>query len=192
MQPPPPPPPGGMVKKAPGARPPNLNFSGTGPLHGTQGAMEPKTPTLPPPSTRGFMPATPKGMPPVIPFGVRPDNIIGRGQPPPNFPPPFKVPPPSGPGLGSGPPGMELALLGSSPSPMSGPLTTPSPLGGAPGGPIAPGVPLPPPPPREDDSAFVRRVRLIYMDRVMREHQKQELLEMEAVDKPIPNFIFNV
>lgn len=106
MQPPPPPPPGGMVKKAPGARPPNLNFSGTGPLHGTQGTMEPKTPTLPPPSTRGFMPATPKGMPPVIPFGVRPDNIIGRGQPPPNFPPPFKVPPPAGPGLGTGPPGM--------------------------------------------------------------------------------------
>merc|ERR1719230_226555 len=86
---------------------------------------------------------------------------------------------------------MELALLGSSPSPMSGPLTTPSPLGGAPGGPIAPGVPLPPPPPREDDSAFVRRVRLIYMDRVMREHQKQELLEEDPVGKVIPNWIFN-
>merc|ERR1719316_2184299 len=82
-------------------------------------------------------------------------------------------------------------------------MPPPPPMGGMPmgmmgapptvgGGPISPGVPLPPPPPREDDSAFVRRVRLIYMDRVMREHQKQDLLEMDAVGRPIPNWVFNL
>lgn len=89
--------------------------------------FEPKTPTLPPPSTRGFMPGTPKGMPPVIPFGtMRPDTMIQRGQPPTFHQPPFKMPPPPGMARGPGMPGpgqaMELALYGSSPA---GGLPTP-------------------------------------------------------------------
>ncbi|CAD7972506.1 unnamed protein product [Amoebophrya sp. A25] len=214
MPPPPPPsgPPGASsgfdARPPPPPRPPNLNLSGMPPSSSGFGNFEPKTPSMPPPSTRGFMPATPKGMPPVIPFGtMRPDTLIQRGQPPAFHPAPFKMPPPPGmAGARPGPPppgpaapgtGYELALLGS---------TTGGDGGGFPGlpgsfapgmppglpGPMSAGVPLPPPPPREDDSAFVRRVRLIYMDRVMREHQKQELLEVEAVGRPVPNWVFNL
>merc|ERR1719331_3343031 len=83
---------------------------------------------------------------------------------------------------------MELALVGAQPKPPMGGPPMPPGMGGG----MAAGVPLPPPPPREDDSAFVRRVRLIYMDRVMREHQKQDLLDMAAVGKPIPNWVYNL
>lgn len=179
----------------------------SGPPSGMPNFM-PQTPTLPPPSTRNFNPATPKGMPPVLPFGAfggPAGNIVSRGQPPGFHAPPFKMPPPMhmmqrplGMPAPPGAPGtgMELALVGS-----AGPGAPPNiPVGmpphmaqGLPGmSNITKGVPLPPPPPREDDSAFVRRVRLIYMDRVMREHQKQDLLDLEALGRPVPNWVFNL
>eukprot|EP00392_Amoebophrya_sp_AT5.2_P011178 g11253.t1 len=188
------PPPAMLEEGAHNMTPDSVGSGSSTPMAGG-GMFEPKTPTLPPPSTRGFMPGTPKGMPPVIPFGtMRPDTMIQRGQPPTFHQAPFKMPPPPGMARGPGMPGpgqaMELALYGSSPA---GGLPTPGAMSGLmTPGPISPGVPLPPPPPREDDSAFVRRVRLIYMDRVMREHQKQELLELDAVGRPIPNMIFNL
>ena len=178
-------------------RPPTLNLASTASV---SRGFEPKTPTMPPPSGANFMPGTPTGVPPVIPFGtMRPDTLIQRGQPPAFQPPPFKMPPPTGmPRFPGAPPpgsGMELALLGGPlpPGSFAGPPM--GMMGGPPtmgSGPISPGVPLPPPPPREDDSAFVRRVRLIYMDRVMREHQKQDLLEMDPVGRPIPAWVFNL
>lgn len=53
------------------------------------------------------------------------------------------------------------------------------------------GVP-PPPPPREDDQAFVRRVRLVYMDRVNKEHEWQDLLEDPGVGTPTPGWVFSM
>ncbi|CAD7924048.1 unnamed protein product [Amoebophrya sp. A120] len=206
MAPPPPPPPGGppgAQRPPPPPRPPNLNLSGNMPAMPTYGSsFEPKTPSMPPPSARGFLPATPKGLPPIIPFGtMRPDTLIQRGQPPAFHPAPFRMPPPPGMGgMGRPPPpagpgaltGYELALPGPPGAPPGSGFPPGAPPPGAGAAPSVTGVPLPPPPPREDDSAFVRRVRLIYMDRVMREHQKQELLELDAVGRPIPNWVFQL
>jgi hypothetical protein len=75
------------------------------------------------------------------------------------------------------------------PSPTGMPGMGPSPTG-MPG--MTKGAPLPPPPPREDDSAFVRRVRLIYMDRVMREHQRQGLAELENMGREVPDWVVNL
>jgi len=51
-------------------------------------------------------------------------------------------------------------------------------------------APVPPPPPREDDQAFVRRVRLVYKERVAKEHQKAEIEEMGNVKTNVPHVIF--
>merc|ERR1719428_2129793 len=47
-------------------------------------------------------------------------------------------------------------------------------------------LPMPPPPPREEENAFVRSVRLIYLDRVTREHQRLELIEQPDTEKEVP------
>lgn len=151
-----------------------------------------KTPSMPPPATRGMPPwgmppsgaasvsasgaATPSGMPPVMPFGMQSDNILPRGQPPNYFVAPFRGPAPAH-GQGAvGPYALAIPGRAQPPTPPGGRM----------------GIPLPPPPPREDDSAFVRRVRLIYMDRVMREHQKQDLGDLEAAGKPVPDWVFSL
>lgn len=83
-------------------------------------------------------------------------------------------------------------------------LAIPGQAGMGPPGMPPPGMPglapvPPPPPPQEDDQAFVRRVRLVYMDRVTREHQKIDLLEgglfggtAEALGKPTPAWVFSM
>ena len=48
-------------------------------------------------------------------------------------------------------------------------------------------LPPPPPPPQEDDGAFVRRVRLVYLDRVTREHQRLDLIESPQLEWLIVN-----
>lgn len=40
--------------------------------------------------------------------------------------------------------------------------------------------PPPPPPPKEDGDAFIRRIRLTYMDKVIKEHEKYDLQEDHA------------
>merc|ERR1719201_2087861 len=61
-----------------------------------------------------------------------------------------------------------------------------APPGGMPGMP-----PAPPPPPKEDDQAFVRRIRLTYMDKVIKEHEKHELLEdHDELGKDTPGWVF--
>merc|ERR1719460_3203668 len=52
--------------------------------------------------------------------------------------------------------------------------------------------PEPPAPPKEEDSAFVRRVRLVYLDRVTREHQRLDLLDSTDTGKPIPNAVLTL
>jgi uncharacterized membrane protein YagU involved in acid resistance len=163
-----------------------------------------RTPQMPPPmpqpvprqmpspmTPRGMgMPMTPSGLPPVVPFGIQGDNIIQRGLPPSFFPAPFRGGA-KAPGVPENP--YALALVGQGAGPGAFPPTPGRSMGGR-SGMVSPaaGVPLPPPPPREDDSAFVRRVRLIYMDRVMREHQKQDLQEIEEYPRDIPNWVYNM
>jgi len=70
------------------------------------------------------------------------------------------------------------------------------PPGGMPGmgGPAVPLVPpAPPPPPKEDDQAFVRRIRLTYMDKVSREHDKHDLLEdLEELGKETAGWVYDI
>merc|ERR1719387_1401962 len=47
-------------------------------------------------------------------------------------------------------------------------------------------LPMPPAPAREDDESFLRRVRLVYLDRVTREHQRLDLLEEDPTAPPTP------
>lgn len=69
---------------------------------------------------------------------------------------------------------------------------------GPPGAPMMPGggvpmvPPVPPPPPREDDQAFVRRIRLTYMDKVTKDHDKHDLLEdLEELGKETPGWVYD-
>lgn len=52
--------------------------------------------------------------------------------------------------------------------------------------------PPPPPPPKEDDQAFVRRIRLTYMDKVIKEHEKHDLLEdHDELGRDTPGWVFS-
>jgi len=54
------------------------------------------------------------------------------------------------------------------------------------------GIPVPPPPPKEDDQAFVRRIRLTYMDKVIKEHERFDLLEdHDELGKDTPSWVFS-
>ncbi|KAF4686749.1 hypothetical protein FOZ63_008884 [Perkinsus olseni] len=50
--------------------------------------------------------------------------------------------------------------------------------------------PAPPAPPTEDVSSFIRRVKLVYLDRVQQEHQKQSMREQRDLFKPIPEWVY--
>mmetsp|Transcript_35794 Transcript_35794/g.80829 ORF Transcript_35794/g.80829 Transcript_35794/m.80829 type:complete len:679 (+) Transcript_35794:3725-5761(+) len=76
---------------------------------------------------------------------------------------------------------------------MSGqPPTALAPAAKAPGAVALPTMlPPPPPPPKEDDQAFIRRVRLTYMDKVIREHERTDILEdLEQLGKQMPSWVF--
>merc|ERR1740139_99144 len=106
-----------------------------------------------------------------------PPPLFIRGQPPPNMNAPMPPLPP-------GPSGMiQNFPLAGQPPPGMGPPAMPG-RGGQP--------PLPPPPPREDDQAFVRRIKLTYMDKVTREHDKHDLLEdHDELGKDVPFWVFD-
>lgn len=56
-------------------------------------------------------------------------------------------------------------------------------------------APMPPmpPPPKEDDGAFVRRVRAVYMDRVLHEHDLRSLKEnLNSASKPVPQWVYSM
>eukprot|EP00930_Biecheleria_cincta_P039523 TRINITY_DN27167_c0_g2_i1.p1 TRINITY_DN27167_c0_g2~~TRINITY_DN27167_c0_g2_i1.p1 ORF type:complete len:2805 (-),score=431.05 TRINITY_DN27167_c0_g2_i1:54-8468(-) len=177
--PPPPPvsftPPGGTpgggtpARTPPGGSPapgtPIGSRGGFGPLGGGVGLPGAATP-LSQRSSGGASSRGPGPPLPMVPADSGPMPLFIRGQPPPNLPTPFPKAPP-------GPAG----------------------VGGLPGV-LAPGVPLvppaPPPPPREDDQAFVRRIRLVYMDKVTKEHDKHDLLEdMEELGKETPGWVYD-
>jgi len=62
-------------------------------------------------------------------------------------------------------------------------------MGGAPV-PLVP--PAPPPPPREDDQAFVRRIRLTYMEKVTKEHQKHDMNEdADELGQETPGWVYD-
>ncbi|CAJ1367042.1 unnamed protein product [Effrenium voratum] len=102
----------------------------------------------------------------LVPAENGPMPLFIRGQPPPQLPTPFQGGPPPGPP----PRGFQVP---------------------APGGiPMVP--PAPPPPPREDDQAFVRRIRMTYMDKVTKDHDKHDLLEdLEELGKETPGWVYD-
>eukprot|EP00418_Pyrodinium_bahamense_P043166 CAMPEP_0179193830 /NCGR_PEP_ID=MMETSP0796-20121207/96328_1 /TAXON_ID=73915 /ORGANISM="Pyrodinium bahamense, Strain pbaha01" /LENGTH=800 /DNA_ID=CAMNT_0020898145 /DNA_START=8 /DNA_END=2410 /DNA_ORIENTATION=+ len=122
----------------------------------------------------------------LVPQDSLPMPLFIRGAPPPGLPAPFPPAPPGPSGMspwvmpGMAPPGLRP------PIPSAGGMLTP----GAPLPPLQP--PIPPPPPREDDQAFVRRIRLTYTDKVIREHEKHDLLEdMEKLGTATPDWVFD-
>lgn len=173
-------PPEDMPKTPP--PPPPLNIPGggipgtpPGQFSATRSISEPRTPQGPPPDISGYTPMPPGRTVAVPP---PPPTVAGvlRGQPPPFMPSPLSPPPP---------PGAELGLV-----PFTGAGGPPAPGMPGMGGALVPQIP-PPPPPREDDQAFVRRVRLVYMDRVNREHERQDLAEDGALGTPTPGWVFS-
>lgn len=135
--------------------------------------LSPRSARSGPPSARGPGPPLP-----MVPADNAPMPLFIRGQPPPQLPSPFTGPPPGMPGM-PGPPGMPG---------MPGPPGAPMMPGG--GVPMVP--PVPPPPPREDDQAFVRRIRLTYMDKVTKDHDKHDLLEdLEELGKETPGWVYD-
>jgi len=125
---------------------------------------------------------TPRGGTLEIPADNRVNTVFVRGQPNQALAPPFPagpsgpggLPPPPGPPGAPGPPGMPSSFR-------------PPSMPGMPGMP-----PPPPPPPKEDDQAFVRRIRLTYMDKVIKEHEKHDLLEdHDELGKDTPGWVFS-
>jgi len=147
--------------------------AGVGPLVG----IDRTTPTSSNPHShrRNEGTLTPPGFP-MVPQGAQPMPLFIRGQPYADLPAPFSSAPPGPSGLGvlempgQGPPG--LAPKGGTPKP--------------------PGLAPPPPPPKEDDQAFVRRIRLTYLDKVIREHEKRDLLEdLDDLGNETPSWVFS-
>lgn len=180
-------PPGMMTPPMPSYQPGSGNFTppmpgaGVGPL-GSLGHGSRQSSIGGPP----FLPVTQ-----ILPRNAVPPPLFIRGQPPPMLPTPLP-PVPAGPGgfnswvpPGRAPPGFMPPV----PSAYPGSMTAGWP-GGA--GPMS-FPPIPPPPPREDSEAFVRRIKLTYMDKVTREHDKYDLLEdYDELGKDVPFFVFDV
>jgi len=121
----------------------------------------------------------------LVPQGDGPMPLFVRAQPPPMMPAPFN-PTPAGP-LGA----VMWKMPGLPPSGMAPPI--PSAKGSGPAGipmPLVP--PPPPPPPREADQQFVRRIQYTYLDKVMREHQKFDMLEdPDELGKQTPGWVYD-
>lgn len=142
-----------------------MSRSGFGPPGGGSGMPGAATP-LSQRSSGGASSRGPGPPLPMVPADSGPMPLFIRGQPPPNLPTPFPKAPPGPAGAG-------------------GPQSV-----SAPGVPLVP--PAPPPPPREDDQAFVRRIRLVYMDKVTKEHDKHDLLEdMEELGSETPGWVYD-
>ena len=48
-----------------------------------------------------------------------------------------------------------------------------------------------PPPPREDSEAFVQRVKAVYMDKILHDAEKANLLtNLDSTTKPIPEWVY--
>jgi hypothetical protein len=154
---------------------------------GQHSMYPPSEPSEPPselPGTpgNGMTLITPRGGTLEVPADHRVNTVFVRGQPNQGLAAPF----PSGP---PGPGG--FSMTGPPPGAKPPPGVPPAP--GMPGMPPGmPGMPpAPPPPPKEDDQAFVRRIRLTYMDKVIKEHEKHELLEdHDELGKDTPGWVF--
>lgn len=161
--------PGTPSNRGPG--PPLPGMPGVGGFPGTPGASRNASPRnrSGPPSSRGPGPPLP-----MVPAENGPMPLFIRGQPPPQLPSPFQGPPggvPAG-GPPPGPPGGFQAMASAGGVPMV--------------------PPAPPPPPREDDQAFVRRIRMTYMDKVTKDHDKHDLLEdLEELGKETPGWVYD-
>jgi hypothetical protein len=131
------------------------------------------------PGGSGMTLITPRGGVLEIPQDHRVNTVFVRGQPNQSLAAPFPTGPPGPGGLNFPPP-----PPGIKPPPGVPPTYR---LPEMPGG----GIPPPPPPPKEDDQAFVRRIRLTYMDKVIKEHEKHDLLEdHDELGRETPGWIF--
>lgn len=160
--------PGTPSNRGPGPPLPGMPGGGFPGTPGTSRNASPRNRSGPP-SARGPGPPLP-----MVLAENGPMPLFIRGQPPPQLPSPFQGPPggvPAG-GPPPGPPGGFQAM---------------APAGGVP---MVP--PAPPPPPREDDQAFVRRIRMTYMDKVTKDHDKHDLLEdLEELGKETPGWVYD-
>merc|ERR1719313_2179044 len=161
-----PPTPTGLRPAPPGQAPPPSTPPGTG--RDRVDSMPGRIPEAhhemaPPGNTLApFMPQMPTGAPPIMPAIPGPLQM-GFGQG-------SLVP------AGAPPPGIPDPHNKTAPAPAPRPDM----------------LPPPPPPPQEDDGAFVRRVRLVYLDRVTREHQRLDLIESKETGKPIPAMVHSL
>lgn len=160
--------PGTPSNRGPGPPLPGMPGGGFPGTPGTSRNASPRNRSGPP-SARGPGPPLP-----MVLAENGPMPLFIRGQPPLQLPSPFQGPPggvPAG-GPPPGPPGGFQAM---------------APAGGVP---MVP--PAPPPPPREDDQAFVRRIRMTYMDKVTKDHDKHDLLEdLEELGKETPGWVYD-
>jgi hypothetical protein len=149
-------------------------------------------------ATGGTRATTPPNTPPLgasirfppqhamVPQGDGPMPLFVRAQPPPMMPAPF-APAPQGP-CGA----LMWKMPAMPPSGMLAPI--PSAGGQNPASLNIPNVPPPPPPPpREQDQQFVRRIKYTYLDKVVREHQKFEMLEdPDELGPPTPGWVYDL
>ncbi|KAF4658765.1 hypothetical protein FOL47_007857 [Perkinsus chesapeaki] len=166
--PPPPPPPPRRDGATPPLPPPKQGKAVTPPPPPQPRSGSSTPPVLEPEAKHGMAPPPP---PPPPPRSMD-DLALAIPRPPtPPLPPVMPVGPlamvPVGypPGIGFGPP----------PPPIRSAMAAP---------------PAPPAPPTEDASSFIRRVKLVYLDRVQQEHQKQLMREQQDLFKPIPEWVF--
>lgn len=124
---------------------------------------------------------TPRGGNLEISADNRVNTVFLRGQPDQSLATPYPAGA-AGPGGFTGPTGPAGATQGPT---MPGNFKEPH----APGMPSMP--PPPPPPPKEDEQSFVRRIRLTYMDKVIKEHERFDLAEDHSeTGKDTPPWVY--